>query len=52
MNPLARAMEDVYRELKPIPLSSLPKSTILEVFSKITDPRLDRKKDIIYLILL
>jgi len=38
VNPLARAMGDVCRESKPISLYSLPKSTILEVFSKITDP--------------
>ena len=44
VNPLAREMGDVCQELKPISLFSLPKSTILEVFSKITDSRLDRKK--------
>lgn len=44
VNPLARAMGDVCRELEPISLFSLPKSTILEVFSKITDSRLDRNK--------
>lgn len=44
LNLLTRVIENTHQELKPNSIFLKPKATILEIFSKIKDPRIDRKK--------